>query len=325
MSQLERISPHLWRLADTCNVYLVVDGDAALAIDAGSGAVVERSPTPASSASSGCCTRTTIATSAGVRRACGSTARASPSRSTSDTSSRTRSSTGDAAHVRQLRRPQHVLRDRRGHPRRRDARRLRGVPVARLPLPRAAREEAHDGVEHAARRDRRPPVAFTGDLLARGGRLYQLHAMEYMYANLEGVVFTLQSIQALRKAAPAVALPSHGDPIEDVPGDVARLERRLMDVPRLGTGMGVSPTTRAFPRSRSCPEPQLQRSRGTCSGAARGRARTSTCSSPRAARRSSSTTATRTCRTCTSGPTTRASRRCASSSTTSTSCATTGA
>src|SRR5580765_1643853 len=41
MSQLERISPHLWRLADTCNVYLVVDGDAALAIDAGSGAVVE--------------------------------------------------------------------------------------------------------------------------------------------------------------------------------------------------------------------------------------------------------------------------------------------
>ena len=42
-------------------------------------------------------------------------------------------------------------------------------------------------------------VGFTGDLMAEGGKLYQVHAMEYAYGAMEGVVFTLQSIQALRK------------------------------------------------------------------------------------------------------------------------------
>lgn len=83
-------------------------------------------------------------------------------------------------------------------------------------------------------------VAFTGDLLASGGKLYQLHAMEYTYGAMEGVLFTLQSIQALRKKNPVVCLPSHGKPVTDVPGDIERLERRLMDCVKLGRGMRVA-------------------------------------------------------------------------------------
>src|SRR5262245_6272011 len=36
---LARLSDHLYRLTDTCNVYLVTDGDAGLVIDPGSGAI----------------------------------------------------------------------------------------------------------------------------------------------------------------------------------------------------------------------------------------------------------------------------------------------
>ena len=83
-------------------------------------------------------------------------------------------------------------------------------------------------------------VAFTGDLLARGGKLYQLHAMEFTYGSMEGVLFTIQSIQSLQKQDVAAAYPSHGDPIDDVPGDAKRLETRLMDCVRLGRGMRVA-------------------------------------------------------------------------------------
>ena len=80
-------------------------------------------------------------------------------------------------------------------------------------------------------------VAFTGDLLAAGGVLYQYHALEYNYGDQQGAFFTLQSLQALRRHAPDLALPSHGDLIEDPVGDCARLEDRLMTLARLGAGI----------------------------------------------------------------------------------------
>lgn len=83
-------------------------------------------------------------------------------------------------------------------------------------------------------------VAFTGDLLARDGKLADLHAMEYVYGSLEGLMFTLQSIQALRGHQVDLALPSHGQPITDVAGDIARLEQRIMDCVNLGQGMGIA-------------------------------------------------------------------------------------
>ena len=39
-AELIKISEHLYRLQDTCNVYLITDGDAGLLIDSGSGAIL---------------------------------------------------------------------------------------------------------------------------------------------------------------------------------------------------------------------------------------------------------------------------------------------
>jgi glyoxylase-like metal-dependent hydrolase (beta-lactamase superfamily II) len=83
-------------------------------------------------------------------------------------------------------------------------------------------------------------VAFTGDLMATGGKLYQLHAMEYHYGGMEGVLFTLQSIQALAKQWIEAGYPSHGEPITAVAADIDKLQRRLMDCVKLGRGMRVA-------------------------------------------------------------------------------------
>ncbi len=70
-------------------------------------------------------------------------------------------------------------------------------------------------------------VAFTGDLMHDDGKLYQLHAMEYEYGDLIGATLTAQSITALRKKDVSLALPSHG-PIIESPNDcIDRLDERL--------------------------------------------------------------------------------------------------
>ena len=88
----------------------------------------------------------------------------------------------------------------RGHPRRCRARGLRDLHAGAATSSSSCRPRA----TRSARAARSPTstaelVAFTGDLLAAGGKLYQLHAMEYTYGSMEGVLFTLQSLQALRK------------------------------------------------------------------------------------------------------------------------------
>lgn len=77
-------------------------------------------------------------------------------------------------------------------------------------------------------------IAFTGDLMASGGKLYQLHAMEYNYGDLLGVEFTMQSILALKMEDVEAAYPSHGNPISEVKADVERLESRLETLANIG-------------------------------------------------------------------------------------------
>lgn len=99
-------------------------------------------------------------------------------------------------------------------------------------------------------------VAFTGDLLAKDGKLYQLHAMEYTYGSMEGVLFTMQSIQALRKRKVDRCLPSHGEPIEEVNESIDLLQRRLMDCVKLGRGMRVAGRD-SIPETAFLPEPKF--------------------------------------------------------------------
>jgi glyoxylase-like metal-dependent hydrolase (beta-lactamase superfamily II) len=93
-------------------------------------------------------------------------------------------------------------------------------------------------------------VAFTGDLLRAGGRLHQLHQVEYGYGDMIGVPFTVESLRALRDAGPDVALPSHGEPITDPEVDAETLTRRLMDLVDLGPRMSAG--SRAY-----LPEPRM--------------------------------------------------------------------
>jgi glyoxylase-like metal-dependent hydrolase (beta-lactamase superfamily II) len=101
-------------------------------------------------------------------------------------------------------------------------------------------------------------VAFTGDLLAAGGLLYQLHAMEYGYGDMIGVLFTLQSLHALRRRKPDLVLPSHGAPIESVEEDIDRLQQRLIDLVRL-EGLQVFGAWPWAPDIDALPEPRFIR------------------------------------------------------------------
>jgi len=104
-------------------------------------------------------------------------------------------------------------------------------------------------------------VAFTGDLMTAGGHLHQLHALEYGYGEMSGVLFTLQSLQALRRHDVELVLPSHGAAIETVARDVDLLERRLMELAQLGNGLAIAGQQQFTPPDVASvlPEPQLVR------------------------------------------------------------------
>jgi glyoxylase-like metal-dependent hydrolase (beta-lactamase superfamily II) len=256
---LVRLSEHLYRFADTCNVYLLADGEAGLLIDAGSGAVLDH------------------VRAAGVRRVewvlhthhhrdqCWGTPRLREHGARVAVPEYERHLFDQAGVFWQNRRTFDNYNDRNtfftvGQ----------DIPVDVVledyetftwhgheffVLP--AKGHTLGSSTLLARIDGRL-VAFTGDLLAAGGKLYQLHAMEYVYGCMEGVLFTLQSVQTLHRRGPDVCLPSHGEPVADVPGDLARLERRLMECVRLGRGMRVAgrdsvPETVFLPESKFVP------------------------------------------------------------------------
>src|SRR5262249_43954396 len=210
-SRLTRLSEHLYRFADTCNVYLLTDGDAGLLIDAGSGAVLDH------------------LREAGVRRVewvlhthhhrdqCWGTPRLRDHGARVAVPEYERHLFDQAEVFWQTRRTFDNYDDRNtfftvGTNIAVDAAlenyetfTWRGSTFAVLP---AKGHTLGSSVLLAEIDGRR--VAFTGDLLAAGGKLYQLHAVEYTYGSMEGVLFTLQSLQALRKRGPEVCLPSHG-------------------------------------------------------------------------------------------------------------------
>lgn len=255
--QLTQLSQHLFRYGDTCNVYLLVDGDRGLVIDAGSGAIREH------------------LLSAGVRQLdwvlhthhhrdqCQGTARLREPGTRVAVPEYERHLFDQAELFWQTRRTFDNYNDRNtffstGQNLDVDAVledyelfEWQGHRFFVLP----AKGHTFGSVALIAEIDGRV-VAFTGDLMAAGGRLYQLHAMEYTYGAMEGVVFTLQSIRALHKRQPVICYPSHGDPVTDVPGDIARLERRLMDCVNLGRGMRIAGRD-SIPETVFLPEPKL--------------------------------------------------------------------
>ncbi|KUM24280.1 hypothetical protein AU467_31190 [Mesorhizobium loti] len=101
-------------------------------------------------------------------------------------------------------------------------------------------------------------IAFIGDLMTRGGKIYQLHAMEYSYGDLLGIEFTMQSILALKKENVAAAFPSHGAPIDTVNEDIGRLEKRLEILAGVGK-LHTAGRNNPFPDTATIRESKLER------------------------------------------------------------------
>lgn len=256
-SKLTRLSDHLYRFDDTCNVYLLTDGAAGLAIDAGSGAVLDE------------------LSAAGVeqvewvlhthhhRDQCWGTPRLRRHGARVAVPEYERHLFDQAELFWQSRRVYDNYNDRNTFFTRADdlpvdavledyeVFRWRGYELFVLPA------KGHTlGSSALLVRVDGQWVAFSGDLLAAGGKLYQLHAMEYTYGSLEGVLFTIQSLRALKKQQPDVCLPSHGAPITDVSHDCERLEHRLMECVRLGRGLRVAGRD-SIPETTFLPEPRF--------------------------------------------------------------------
>ena len=275
MNEFIKLSEHLWLFEDTCNVYVVTDGDDALLIDAGSGAVIEKLN------EIGCRRIKWILHTHHHRDQCwgdphlveGGAKIAVPQYErhlfeATDVFWRSRRifdnyndrntffTLGENLPVAALLNDYEIFE-------------WRGFEFFVLP----AKGHTSGSIALLVKIDGRL-VAFIGDLMTKGGFLYQLHAMEYTYGDMVGVTFTLQSIQTLRDClggemvaarswkrdrgenAP-LALPSHGDPIDDPLSDIDQLTTRLMNLASLGRGVRVSSDKLPIPEVLYLPNPKF--------------------------------------------------------------------
>lgn len=76
-------------------------------------------------------------------------------------------------------------------------------------------------------------VAFSGDLLYTGGRLWSVAATQWSYTGVEGQASTLLSLRILAGHRPAVVYPAHGPAIEEPQAEIAETERRVAELMEL--------------------------------------------------------------------------------------------
>jgi glyoxylase-like metal-dependent hydrolase (beta-lactamase superfamily II) len=84
-------------------------------------------------------------------------------------------------------------------------------------------------------------LAFTGDLLYGDGKVWSLAATQWTYTGVEGQEATIVSCAQLAAREPDLALPSHGEPIEDVQAALSHVRARIGELIalRLGEASGV--------------------------------------------------------------------------------------
>jgi glyoxylase-like metal-dependent hydrolase (beta-lactamase superfamily II) len=71
--------------------------------------------------------------------------------------------------------------------------------------------------------------AFSGDLIYSDGKIQNLYDLQYYYQEHEGVDFSLYSIDELLKLHPALLCPSHGEPILEPVVAMENLRSKLLD------------------------------------------------------------------------------------------------
>lgn len=70
-------------------------------------------------------------------------------------------------------------------------------------------------------------LAFTGDLVYGSGKVWSTAAMQWTYSGLEGAGATVLSMRGLQEREPTLVLPSHGEPVDAPAAAFATLEQRL--------------------------------------------------------------------------------------------------
>ncbi len=271
MEAIRKISEHLYRFTDTCNVYVVKDGETALLIDAGFGAVLD------CLSEIGCRQVEWVLHTHHHRDQCWGDPKLTKAGARLAVPQYERHLFEKAELFWQTRRVFDNYDDRNNF-----FSVAHDLPVSATlndyeefawhhyrfyVLP--AKGHTQGSVVLLAQIDGRL-VAFSGDLMVEGGKLYQLHAMEYCYGDMTGALFTLQSIQALRDAlngevvagrsfkaaGPPLGLPSHGEFLQDPLGDIDRLEKSLTQLASLGRGLRVG-GRESIPEMLYLPEPRF--------------------------------------------------------------------
>ncbi len=89
-------------------------------------------------------------------------------------------------------------------------------------------------------------TAFTGDLMHSPGKLLNLWDTQVTYGGAEGIDLGAYSLARLREQKPALLCPSHGDPIPDPDKAIERTVDRLVDYYKFQTGNNPSLSFRGY-------------------------------------------------------------------------------
>jgi len=225
---LERLSDSLYLFRDTCNVYLLKDGERGLLVDFGSGAVLEHL------GAAGVTKVEWLLHTHHHRDQCQGDHRAAEARIPIAVPSHEHHYFADAENFWRNRRVFHLYNVRndfftvtRDIPVERD---LRDYEVFRwgryellvLPTP------AHTigSITLLAQVDGKK-VAFSGDLAHSPGKVKDLFSLQYNYGSVDGIDFAVHSLTRLREAGPALVCPSHGEPFANPDAGLAELAGKL--------------------------------------------------------------------------------------------------
>jgi glyoxylase-like metal-dependent hydrolase (beta-lactamase superfamily II) len=88
-------------------------------------------------------------------------------------------------------------------------------------------------------------VAFIGDLMHSPGKVRTLHELQHFYGGNEGVDFTIFSLHRLRDEKPQLLCPSHGNPMADAKTALGETIAALSEYYRFATGL--NPTVENVP------------------------------------------------------------------------------
>jgi glyoxylase-like metal-dependent hydrolase (beta-lactamase superfamily II) len=211
-----RLTDSVWLHRDTCNVYLLTTGTDAVAIDFGSGRVLDHlADYGVERVTDVLMTHHHRDQGQGLARAAEAGIRIWVPASERDLFA----NVGEHWRTRRIDNDYDVRQDRfsvlhdvpvHGAVPEYRATRFGGVEVTALPMP----GHTLGSLGYLAELDGRR-IAFTGDLLYGPGKVWSLAATQWSYTGLEGAAASVLSLDLLADRAPDLVLPSHGEPIAD--------------------------------------------------------------------------------------------------------------